>query len=126
MRLAKKNKEANKLVPEFKKIDRTLDKAEFVCTKTDGTKYEFNRFALPLKFEAIDDQVELEILINNLKRDYNPRNLKKIEEKNKVLKSAKKLFVGRKDIIVFFEKGIFPYKGNVFKTKAEKSEEKIK
>ena len=44
---------------------------------------------LPLKFvekihnyevtldEAIDDQVELEILINNLNRGYNPRNLKK-------------------------------------------------
>ena len=30
----------------------------------------------------------------------------------------------RRDIIGFFEKGIFPYKGNVFKTKDEKSEEK--
>ena len=29
----------------------------------------------------------------------------------------------RKDIIDFFEKGIFPYKGNVFKTKEEESEE---
>ena len=29
----------------------------------------------------------------------------------------------RKDIIGFFEKGTFPYKGNVFKTKEEKSEE---
>ena len=28
----------------------------------------------------------------------------------------------RKDIISFFEKGTFPYKGNVFKTKEEKSE----
>ena len=25
----------------------------------------------------------------------------------------------RKDVIVLFEKGIFPYKGNVFKTKEE-------
>ena len=30
----------------------------------------------------------------------------------------------REDIIGFFEKGIFPFKGNVFKTKEEKSEEK--
>ena len=138
MRLAKKIKKQINQCLNLKKIDRALDKAELVCTKTDGTKYDFNRFSLPLKFaekihnyevtldEAIDDQVELEILINNLNRDYNPRNLKKIEEKNKVLKSAKKLFVARKDIIVFFEKGIFPYKGNVFKTKEEKSEEKIK
>ena len=27
-----------------------MDKAELVCTKTDGTKYDFNRFSLPLKF----------------------------------------------------------------------------
>ena len=30
----------------------------------------------------------------------------------------------RKDIIGFFEKGTFPYKGNVFKTIEEKSDEK--
>ena len=29
----------------------------------------------------------------------------------------------RKDIIGFFEKGTFPYKGNVFKTKEEELEE---
>ena len=29
----------------------------------------------------------------------------------------------RKDIISFFEKGIFPYKGNVFKSKEEEEEE---
>ena len=29
----------------------------------------------------------------------------------------------RKDIIGFFEKGTFPYKGNVFKIKEKKSEE---
>ena len=44
---------------------------------------------------------------------------KKIEEKNRVLKSAKKLFDARDDIIDLFEKGTFPYKGNVFKTKEE-------
>ena len=33
------------------------------------------------------------------------------------------MFDARKDIIGFFEKGSFPYKGNVFKTKEEKSEE---
>ena len=63
------------------------------------------------------------MLIKNLNRDYNPRNLKKIEEKNKVLKSAKKLFDTRKDISVFFFlKGLFLYKGDVFKTKEEKSD----
>ena len=68
-------------MPKFKKIDRTLDKVELVSTKTDRTKYDFNRFALPLKFieksynyeitlnEAIDDHTELKILINKLNND---------------------------------------------------------
>ena len=60
--------------------------------------------------EAINYQTELKILINKLNNDYNPRNpkkKKKIEEKNKVLKSAKDLLDVRKYIIGFFEKGIF-------------------
>ena len=48
---------------------------------------------------------------------------KKIEEKSRVLESARKLFDARDDIIDLFEKGTFPYKGNVFKTKEEKSQE---
>ena len=46
----KKSDEANKLLPQFKKIDETLHNAELVCTKTDGIKYDFNRFLFPLKF----------------------------------------------------------------------------
>ena len=136
-KLAKKNEEANKLLSEFKKIDETLDNAELVCIKTDGTKYDFNRFSLPLKFiekihnyeitldEAKNYQTELEILINKLNNDYKPRISKKAKakEKNNVLESARKLLDARKDIIGFFEKGTFPYKGNVFKTKEEESEE---
>ena len=41
------------------------------------------------------------------------------EEKNNVLKSAVELFRVRENIFFFFEKGIFPFKGNVFKTKEE-------
>ena len=48
---------------------------------------------------------------------------KKMNEKNRVLESARKLLDARKDIIDFFEKGIFPYKFNVFKTKKEESKE---
>ena len=46
-------------------------------------------------------------------------NKKKKQEKNNVLKSAGDLFNVREDIIGFFQKGIFPFKGNVFKTKEE-------
>ena len=134
-KITKKNDEANKLLSEFKKIDETLDNAELVCTKTDGTKYDFNRFLFPLKFiekihnyeitldEARNYQTELRILINKLNNDYNPRNPKKAKEKNNVLESARKLLDARKDIIGFFEKATFPYKGNVFKTKEGKSED---
>ena len=133
--ISRKNYEANKLLSEFRKIDETLDNAELVCTKTDGTKYDFNRFLFPLKFiekihnyeitldEARNYQTELRILINKLNNGYNPRNPKKAKEKNNVLESARKLLDARKDIIGFFEKGTFPYKGNVFKTKEEKSQE---
>ena len=128
------NDEANKLLFDFKKIDETLDNAELVCTKNDGTRYDFNCFLLPLKFiekfhnyeitldEAIDDQTKLKILINKLNNDYNPRIPKKAREKNRVLESVRKLSDARKVIISFFEKGTFPYKGNVFKTKKEESE----
>ena len=85
----------SKLLSEFKKIDETLDNVELVCTKTDGTKYDFNRFFLSLKFiekiynykvtlnEAIKDQIEFRILINNLNNDYNPKSTKKVKEKKK-------------------------------------------
>ena len=48
--ISKKNDDANKLLSEFKKIHEALDNAELVCTKTNGTKYDFNRFLSPLKF----------------------------------------------------------------------------
>ena len=90
---------------------------------------DFNRFSLPLKFiakihnyeitlnEAIENQTKLKILVSKLNNDYNPRSTKKAKEKNRVLESARKLSDARDEIINFFEKGAFPHKGNVFKTK---------
>ena len=121
--ISNKSYEANKLLFEFKKIGETFDNAELVCTKTDGTKYNFNRFLFPLKFikkiynyeitldEAKNYQTELRILINRLHNDYNTKSLQKVKEKNNLLKYARKLFDARKDIIDFFEKGTFLYKG---------------
>ena len=93
--IKRKNDEANKLVLNIRRIDGTHDKAELVCAKTDGTKYDFNRFTLLLKFiekihnyeitldEAIEEQINLKILINKLNNDYKPRNEQKKEEKKK-------------------------------------------
>ena len=65
---SKKNNEANKLLFEVKKIDKALENADLVCAKTDNkTKYDFNRFSLPLKFiEKIHNyEITLDDKINN-------------------------------------------------------------
>ena len=112
--ISKQNAEANKILFDIKKIDQTLDNAALFCTKTDGTKYDFNRFLFPLKFiekihnyeitlnEARNNKKELGILKTKLNNDCNPKILKKVKEKNNVLKCARKLLYERKDIIDFF------------------------
>ena len=120
---------------EIKRIDDWLDTAQRICTNTDGkTKYEFNNFTFTSKFtskmyrhdlmlqEAEDDQQELEILINKLNNNCNPKNQTKIKEKDDVLKSARKLFSIREEIIRAFKKGVFPYKDR-FQVEKESDEE---
>ena len=75
-KINQKNDEANKLLLEFKRIDKTIENADLVCTKSGGSKYNFNRFSLPLKLiekihnyeiildKAINNQTELGILTN--------------------------------------------------------------
>ena len=78
----------------IKIIDNWPETAQLICTKTDRkTKYDFNKFVLPLIFatkiyrhdlmlqEAEDDQQELKILINKLNNNYNPTSTPKIKEK---------------------------------------------
>ena len=85
IKISKKSEEANNILLDIKKIDAKLDTAELFCTKTDGTKYHFNTFALPLKLvekihnyeitldETIKNQTKFKTLINKLNNDYNPR-----------------------------------------------------
>ena len=47
--IRRKNQEADKILLDVKKIDTILYTAELVCTKTDGSKYDFNIIVLPLK-----------------------------------------------------------------------------
>ena len=47
--ISKENEEVYKLLFESKKINDTLDNVELLSTKTDRTKYDCNRFSLPLK-----------------------------------------------------------------------------
>ena len=90
--IGRKKDEANKILLDVKKIDEKLDTAELVCTKTDGTKCDFNRFAFPLKFieklynyeiildETMHDQDKLEKLIIILE-NYKAKIKKKRREK---------------------------------------------
>ena len=89
--IRRKNHEADKILLDVTKTDTKLDTEGHVCTKTDGTKYEFNILAPTLKFvekihnyeivldEAIEDQNKLEKLIFRL----NNCNAKSKKEKKK-------------------------------------------
>ena len=78
--------------------------------------------------EVKNNQTELGILINKLNNDYNPKIPKKVNEKNDVLKSARKLLDVRKDIINFFKKEFFHIKVMYLKqkTKNQKKNQKKK
>ena len=85
------------------------------------TKNNFSNCTFPSKFaskiynknltlqEAEDNQQELEILINNLNTNYDPKNKIKTKEKGDTLKSARRLFLIREEIIRAFNRGIFAY-----------------
>ena len=87
---SKISEEAKKLMNNIKVIDDWRETAQPICTETDEkTKYDFNKFTLPLKFarkifrhdltlqEARNDQQNLKILINKLKNNYSPSKLEK-------------------------------------------------
>ena len=114
--------ETKNLMIDIKEKDDWLDKAQLICTKTDGkTKYNFSNFTFPKKFasrtynkdftlrEVEDDQIKLKILINKLNNEYNPTNKIKIKEKEDTLPSAEKFISIRKKIIRAFKWGTFPY-----------------
>ena len=105
----------------IKIIDDWLGTAQLICTNTDEKiKYNISNFTLPSKFtskiydkntlwEAEDVQQELRLLINKLNNKYNPQNLEKIKEKDDTLKSFRKLFFTRENIIRAFKRSVFPY-----------------
>ena len=85
-----------KILYEVTKVDKDLVTAELVCTKSDRkTKYDFNLFTSLLKYaekiytgeltsqETKDDQVQLEILINRLDKEYNQKIKRKMDEKRR-------------------------------------------
>ena len=114
------SEEAKELMNKIKVIDDWLETAQLICTKTDGkTKYDFNKFVLPLKFatkiylhdltlqEARHDQQKLQILKNKPNNNYNPMNITKIKEKDDTLRSAKNCFLLQKKLLIHLRKAFF-------------------
>ena len=92
-------------------VQRLMEKQNF--------SNDFSNFTFPSKFaskiynkyftlqEAEDNQQELKTLINKQNNNYNPKHKIKTEEKGDTLKSARKLFFIREEIIRAFERAFF-------------------
>ena len=109
---------------------------KFVCVKTDGTIFNFNKSKNSLDLasnvyrnrkllkDAENKQSEIKILLNKL-RNYNPTKLKKIKAKEETLSAAEKLLNNKQEVIDAFNTGIFPYIDG-FQIKEESEEESEK
>ena len=97
-----------------------IDPEKFVCIKTDGTIFNFNKFKNSLDLasniyrdknllkDAENKQSDIKVLLNKL-RSYNPTKPKKIKAKEETLSAAEKLLNNRQEFIDAFKTGIFPY-----------------
>ena len=107
---------------------------KFVCVKTDGTIFNFNKSKNSLDLasnvyrnrkllkDAENKQSEIKILLNKL-RNYNPTKLKKIKAKEETLSAAEKLLNNKQEVIDAFNTGIFPYiDGFQIKEESEKDD----
>ena len=139
---SEKNQEAKELVHEVKEISRKNKYKKIVCSHSNATPYDFNKFRdikqlgndifngyIPIQ-QANDEQDEMKEEITKLE-DYNLTSEKKIKSKEEVLHNAKELFDIRSRVIKAFEDGIFSlHKENLHKenlheeqTKEEKKEQ---
>ena len=118
---------------KIKKEKNDIDPEKFVCVKTDGTIFNFNKFKNSIDLasniyrdkkllkDAENEQHNIKILLNKL-RNYNPTKPKKLKAKEETLSAAERLLNNRQEVIDAFETGIFPYIDG-FQIK-EESEEK--
>ena len=105
---------------------------KFICVKTDGTIFNFNKFKNSIDLasniyrnknllkDAENKQRNIKVLLNKL-RNYNPRKPKKIEAQKEILIVAENLLNNRQEVIDAFKTGIFPYIDG-FHTKEPKKE----
>ena len=109
----KEKKQAVELVNKINRVIRENKNKSLVCTHSNGTKYDFNKYRDVNQFgndlyngellidDARNEQYEMQILINKLK-SYDTRNKRK-KIKDEVVANAKKLYNIRNDIINTFD-----------------------
>ena len=117
---------------KLKKKKNDIDPEKFVCVKTDGTVFNFNKYKnsidLVLRIytnnnllkDAENEQYDIKILLNKLKKIK-----KKIKARRETLSATEKLLNNRQENIDSFKTGIFPYIDR-FPTKEESEEESEK
>ena len=125
---------AKGLYERITKEKNDIDPEKFVCVKTDGTIFNFNKFKTSLELasniymnekllkDAESKQHEIKILLNKL-RNYNPTKPKNIKAKQETLSAAENLLNNRQDVIDAFKIGIFPYEESQIKDKLEEESE---
>ena len=129
---------AKELFEKIKKEKNDINPEKLVCVKTDGIVFNFNKFKNSadlasdiykdkgLLKNAENKQKEIKILLSKLK-NYNPKNLKKIKDKEETLSAAEKLLNNRQEVINTFKTGIFPYiDGFQIKDESEEESEELK
>ena len=92
---------AKELFEKIEKEKNDIDSEKFVCVKTYGTSFNFNKFKTSLDLasniygnnkllkDAVYKQSEIKILVKKIK--YSPTKLKKIKAKEETLSSVGKL-----------------------------------
>ena len=124
---------AKELFEKIKKEKNDIDPEKFVCVKTDGTIFNFNKFQNSVDFalniyrdknllkDVENKQYDTKLLLNKLGY-YNPTKPKKIKAKEETLSAAEKLLNNRQEVIDTFKGGIFSYIDG-FQIKEESEEE---
>ena len=127
---------AKELFEKIRKEKNDIDPEKFVCVKTDGTIFNFNKFKISLDLASniyrskkllkdAENKQQIKILLNKL-RKYNPSKSKKIKAREETLSAAEKLLNNRQDVIDAFKTGIFPHKESQTKEESEEESEKKK
>ena len=123
--------EAKNLIEENKVLQKDVDYRKLKIRGGNSVDYDFSDYKtfkelfrdLYYKKITIDEvevkQYEFDTIINSLE-NYNPRNNKYVEAKNKLLNNVKKNYEGREKITEGFKNEVFSVYYEIWKTRRRK------